>query len=91
MIESLAFDLRGTGVKLQLINPGFVKTPLTDKNDFAMPFLVSAEDAAQSIAKGLAGDRFEIAFPTMFVLILKLLRMLPYRLYFALVGRGTSK
>ena len=54
MVESLAFDLRGTGVKLQLINPGFVKTPLTDKNDFAMPFLVSAEEAAQSIAKGLA-------------------------------------
>ena len=91
MVESLAFDLRGTGVKLQLINPGFVKTPLTDKNDFEMPFLVSAEDAAQSIAKGLASDRFEIAFPTTFVWILKALRMLPYRLYFALVGRGTSK
>lgn len=91
MVESLAFDLRKTGVKLQLINPGFVKTPLTDKNEFEMPFLVSAEDAAESIAKGLASNRFEIAFPRVFVLILKALRMLPYRLYFALVGRGTSK
>jgi short-subunit dehydrogenase len=91
MVESLAFDLRQTGVKLQLINPGFVKTPLTDKNEFAMPFLVSAEHAAEVIAKGLASDTFEIAFPRAFVLILKFLRMLPYRLYFPLVGRSTGK
>jgi short-subunit dehydrogenase len=91
MVESLAFDLRKTRVKLQLINPGFVKTPLTDKNDFSMPFLVPAEEAARVIAKGLESDRFEIAFPTAFVLILKILRMLPYRLYFPLVGKSTSK
>jgi short-subunit dehydrogenase len=91
MVESLAFDLRQTGVRLQLVNPGFVKTPLTDKNDFPMPFLVPAETAARVIAKGLESDRFEIAFPTTFVLILKLLRLLPYRPYFALVGRGTGK
>ena len=91
MVESLAFDLRQTGVKLQLINPGFVKTPLTDKNDFNMPFLVPAEEAARVIAKGLESDRFEIAFPTAFVLILKFLRMLPYRLYFPLVGKSTGK
>lgn len=91
MIESLAFDLRRTGVKLQLINPGFVKTPLTDKNEFAMPFLVSAEEAARVIARGLGSDRFEIAFPTAFVLILKMLRLLPYRLYFPLVGRSTGQ
>lgn len=91
MIESLNFDLRQTGVKLQLVNPGFVKTPLTDKNDFAMPFLIPAETAARTIAKGLESERFEIAFPTTFVLLLKLLRMLPYRLYFPLVGRSTGK
>ena len=91
MVESLAFDLRKTGVKLQLINPGFVKTPLTDKNDFAMPFLVTAEHAAEVIAKGLASDKFEIAFPRAFVLILKFLRMLPYRFYFPLVGRSTRQ
>ncbi len=91
MVESLAFDLRKTGVKLQLINPGFVKTPLTDKNTFEMPFLVPAEEAARVIARGLASDRFEIAFPTPFVLILKFLRLLPYRLYFPLVGQSTGK
>ncbi len=91
MVESLAFDLRKTGVKLQLINPGFVKTPLTDKNEFEMPFLVTAAHAADVIAEGLAGNKFEIAFPTTFVLILKFLRMLPYRLYFPLVGRSTGK
>jgi len=91
MVESLAFDLRQTGVTLQLINPGFVKTPLTDKNTFEMPFLISAEEAAEHIAKGLASNRFEIAFPRTFVLILKVLRLLPYRFYFALVGRSTSQ
>jgi short-subunit dehydrogenase len=91
MVESLAFDLRKTGVKLQLINPGFVKTPLTDKNAFKMPFLVPAEEAARAIARGLESDRFEIAFPTPFVLILKVLRLLPYRLYFPLVGQSTGK
>jgi len=91
MIESLAFELRQTGVRLQLINPGFVKTPLTDKNEFNMPFLVPAEEAARVIARGLASDRFEIAFPTPFVLILKMLRLLPYRLYFPLVGKSTGQ
>lgn len=91
MVESLAFDLRQTGVKLQLINPGFVKTPLTDKNDFDMPFIVPVEEAAKAIAKGLESDKFEIAFPTPFVLILKALRMLPYWVYFPLVGRRTRK
>lgn len=91
MIESLRFDLRRTGVVLQLVNPGFVKTPLTDRNDFAMPFLIPAEAAAAAIARGLASDRFEIAFPRTFVWLLKLVGLLPYRLYFALVGRSTGK
>lgn len=91
MIESLRFDLRRTGVVLQLVNPGFVQTPLTDRNDFAMPFLIPAEAAAAAIARGLASDRFEIAFPRTFVWLLKLVGLLPYRLYFALVGRSTGK
>lgn len=91
MVESLAFDLRKTGVKLQLVNPGFVKTPLTDRNEFAMPFLVPAEEAARVIARGLESERFEIAFPTRLVLLLKFLRLLPYRLYFPLVGRSTGQ
>lgn len=91
MVESLRFDLRRTGVVLQLVNPGFVRTPLTDRNDFPMPFLIEADEAAAAIARGLAGDRFEIAFPRMFVWLLKLLGLLPYRAYFALVGRSTGK
>jgi NAD(P)-dependent dehydrogenase (short-subunit alcohol dehydrogenase family) len=89
LAESLKFDLDRAGVTIQLVDPGFVETPLTAKNDFPMPFLISAEAAAERIAEGLRSRRFEIAFPTTFVLLLKLLRILPYRLYFPLVGRGT--
>lgn len=91
MIEALRFDLQRAGVKLQLINPGFVETPLTDKNDFEMPFLITAEQAADHIVKGLESGSFEVAFPRRFAFIMKLLRVLPYRLYFPLVGRGTTK
>ena len=89
LTESLKFDLDPAGVTIQLINPGFVKTPLTDKNEFPMPFLISAELAAERIATGLRARRFEIAFPRVFVAILKLLRILPYAAYFPLVGRRT--
>lgn len=88
--ESLRFDFDRLGLKVQVINPGFVRTPLTDKNDFPMPFIIEADDAARRILDGLARDRFEIAFPRRFVQILKRLRCLPYGLYFALVGRQTG-
>ncbi len=88
--ESLRFDFDRLGLKVQVINPGFVRTPLTDKNDFPMPFIIEADDAARRILQGLARDRFEIAFPGRFVQILKRLRCLPYGLYFALVGRQTG-
>jgi NAD(P)-dependent dehydrogenase (short-subunit alcohol dehydrogenase family) len=91
MVESLKFDLDRAGVVLQLVDPGFVKTPLTDKNEFKMPFLISAEEAAERIARGLRGRSFEIAFPRRFVAIMKLLRLLPYALYFPLVARGTRR
>jgi short-subunit dehydrogenase len=91
LTESLKFDLDRAGVTIQLIDPGFVRTPLTDRNEFPMPFLVSAELAADRIAAGLRSNRFEIAFPRLFVWILKVLRSLPYALYFPLVGRGTRR
>lgn len=91
LAESLKFDLDRHGVRLQLIDPGFVKTPLTDKNPFAMPFLISAEEAADRIAKGLRGTSFEITFPRRFTWQLKLLRCLPYRLYFPLVAKTTRR
>ncbi len=87
MCEALYPELRRVGVSLAVINPGFVKTPLTDKNTFEMPFLMEVDDAVDAIAKGLARDTFEIAFPTRFVLILKTLRLLPDRLYFKLTGK----
>lgn len=91
MVESLKFDLDRAGVTLQLVDPGFVETPLTAKNEFAMPFLISAEEAAERIARGLRGRSFEIAFPRRFVALMKLLRLLPYALYFPLVARGTRR
>lgn len=83
--EALQLDLKGTGIALSLINPGFVRTPLTDQNSFPMPFLLEAEDAAGRIIQGLEKRHFEIAFPWRFVFGLKLLRLLPYSVYFPLV------
>jgi NAD(P)-dependent dehydrogenase (short-subunit alcohol dehydrogenase family) len=91
LTESLKFDLDRAGVAIQLVDPGFVRTPLTDRNDFPMPFLVGAELAADRIARGLRSGRFEIAFPRPFVAFLKLLRILPYTLYFPLVARATRR
>jgi NAD(P)-dependent dehydrogenase (short-subunit alcohol dehydrogenase family) len=89
LTESLKFDLDRAGVTIQIVDPGFVKTPLTDKNEFPMPFLITAEAAADLIAAGLRSGRFEIAFPRVFVAMLKLLRILLYLLYFPLVARST--
>lgn len=87
MAESITPDLARHGVAVSIVNPGFVRTPLTDLNDFPMPFIVSAEDAADHIYKGLRKERFEIAFPWQMVFGLKLLRLLPYPLFFALTRR----
>lgn len=87
LCEALRLDLKDSKVTLQVINPGFVRTPLTDKNDFKMPALQEPEEAAASIFKGLLSTRFEIAFPGRFVYFLKFLRILPYRWYFALIGK----
>jgi NAD(P)-dependent dehydrogenase (short-subunit alcohol dehydrogenase family) len=90
MCEALKFDLDRDDVLLQIVCPGFVKTPLTDKNPFPMPFLMPSEEAARRICAGLTTDRFEIAFPRRMSWSLKLLNLLPYRLYFPLVARGTG-
>lgn len=91
LAEALHPGLAQKGVTLSIINPGFVKTPLTDKNDFPMPFIVSSEEAADHIAKGMAAGKFEIAFSWKMVLALKLLRLLPYPLYFAVTKRMLRK
>ena len=84
LAESLHLELKQQGITLRLINPGFVKSPLTDKNDFKMPFMISPEKAAEYIFKDLPKSNFEITFPKRFAWIMKTFRILPYRLYFAL-------
>lgn len=90
MCESLKTQLDAFGVTVSVINPGFVRTPLTDQNEFPMPFLMQPEDAARALYAGMAKKKFEISFPTPFVLILKFLRLLPYWLYFPLVKKMTK-
>lgn len=88
--ETLYLDLVPRGIAVHLVNPGFVKTPLTDKNDFKMPALISSEAAAREILDGIAAGEFETHFPKRFTRVLKLLNLLPYRLYFPLVHRLTG-
>jgi short-subunit dehydrogenase len=88
--ETLYLDLHPKGLGVYLIMPGFVKTPLTDGNDFNMPHLISAEEAAREIDAGLRAGDFEIHFPRAFTRQLKFLRLLPYRWYFWLVRRATG-
>ena len=87
LAEALRPDLLPKGIVVQVVNPGFVKTPLTDKNDFEMPFLIPVEQAAEAIVRGIESTRFEIAFPFVFAMLLKLGRLLPYPLYFRLTRR----
>lgn len=87
--ETLYLDLSPHGINVTLINPGFVATRLTAQNNFAMPALLTSEQAAQKIIAGFAQGVFEIHFPKRFTLWLKLLKLLPYRAYFYLVKRAT--
>jgi len=89
--ESLYPLLKHEGVLLRVVNPGFVKTPLTAQNRFAMPALMEPEAAAQRIVAQLSRDNFEIVFPRRFAFALKLLRCLPYRWYFWLITKVTQQ
>ena len=91
MAESLKPECDRLGVKMQIVNPGFVRTPLTDRNPFPMPFLMEPEDAAAALIRGLDGDGFEITFPKRFTYLLKILRCLPYALYFPMIRRVTKQ
>lgn len=90
MAESLKFDTDRCGVTMQIVNPGFVETPLTAKNDHPMPFLMPLDKASKLICDGFETGGFEITFPWQLSRILKFLRMLPYSIYFRLVGRATQ-
>lgn len=90
MAEALAIECLDTDIKVQVICPGFVRTPLTDQNDFKMPMLMEVEDAANKLIEGLKSNRFEITFPWAFAFMLKILGMLPNKTYFKAVKKGTA-
>ena len=88
--ECLHLDLAARGIGVWVVNPGFVQTRLTARNDFAMPALLTPEEAAIATVDGFASGDFEIHFPKRFTRVLKLLSLLPYRWYFPLIRRMTG-
>ena len=88
LAESLYFDFKKDNVKISLISPGFIKTPMTDKNEFRMPFIKSPEFAAEKIYNGLVkSNSFEITFPKQLTTIFKLFKILPNRIYLFLISK----
>lgn len=87
LAESLAIDLHPMHVKVQICNPGFVKTRMTDKNDFPMPMMISPEKAAAAFARSMESNGFEISFPKIFTVIMKLVSLLPDSVYFYAMRR----
>jgi NADP-dependent 3-hydroxy acid dehydrogenase YdfG len=90
MAQSLKFDFDKAGLGISVILPGFVKTPLTDRNKFPMPMLMDVSDAARAILEGMDKGRFLIAFPGGLAWPMRLLRTLPAPVYFWLVARTTK-
>lgn len=88
LAEASREELAPKGINLSIINPGFVRTPLTAKNKFPMPFLLEPEKAATIIIKGLAKKKYEIAFPWQAAWLAKFLRLMPYPLFFWIVRKG---
>ena len=92
LTESLYFDFKKHNVRISLVSPGFIKTPLTDKNEFPMPFIKSPEFAAEKMFNGLTKSKaFEIHFPKTLTLLLKFLRILPYRIYLFLIDKSVKR
>ncbi|MFZ4877290.1 SDR family NAD(P)-dependent oxidoreductase [Janthinobacterium sp. Mn2066] len=90
LTESLYLDLHPRGIDVYQINPGFVDTPLTAGNDFKMPALMTAHDAASAMLRGIERGQFHIHFPKRFTNSMRLARLLPYRAYFWLINKVTG-
>tara|TARA_Y100001970_G_scaffold272291_1_gene368794 strand:- start:1013 stop:1765 length:753 start_codon:yes stop_codon:yes gene_type:complete len=87
--ESLYFDMKRFNVRVSVVSPGFIKTPMTDQNDFTMPMIKSAEFAAEEMFKGLTkSNSFEIHFPKQFTYLMKILKIMPNWLYLKIVKKG---
>ena len=89
MLDAVRFDLEPRGVLVTNITPGFVKTPLTDRNRYRMPFLMEVDRAAEILVEGLDRGKREIHFPKPFSWIVKTLRILPYPLYQWIIRKAT--
>lgn len=89
--EALYPHLLRKGVKLTVICPGYVKTPMTDVNTFPMPFIIPVEEAVRTIIDGLKREKYEIVFPWKMMLLMKTLRAIPHRLFFWLVNIGINR
>ena len=91
LAESLYFDFKRSNVRVCLVSPGFIKTPMTDKNDFPMPFLKSSSFAAEKIYQGLIKkNNFEIHFPKIFTYMMKIIQILPNWMYFGAINFGNK-
>ena len=89
LAESLYFDFKRCGVRVSIISPGFIKTPMTDKNKFPMPMIKSPEFAAEKIFIGLTKkNAFEIHFPKPFTIMMKLLKIMPNWIYLLVAEKG---
>jgi short-subunit dehydrogenase len=86
--ETLAIELAPSNITVQLVSPGFVDTRLTQKNTFAMPMIITPEKAASYIVRGIESDAAEIHFPKRFSVLMKILRILPTRLFFFIARRS---
>ncbi len=90
LAEALYLDLQPKGIGVCVVNPGFVRTPMTDQNDFRMPALIEPDEAAREIVAGLEEGEFEIHFPKRFTRFLKALQLLPYGSYFSAARKATG-
>ena len=91
LAENIKADLYKTPIKIQLINPGFISTRLTEKNNFKMPFIMSVEDAAKRVIIAMNSNRFQTNFPLIFSLLFRASNLLPAFIYFWLFSSNMKK
>lgn len=87
LANTLRLDLAKHNIAVTLVHPGFIKTPLTDKNTFNMPFLLSSKEAAERVYRGVNAKKHYLQFPKRFTYILKIISWLPNSLWFYLATR----